>query len=349
MADAPIHGDTAAPASETAASKVFSDVDFAGQGKQVTVLRVPNSNDLSGWGTISVPIVVVANGTGPTVLMTGAMHGDEYEGQITLMKLARRLQPEDVQGRVIMIPALHFPAAMAGRRMSPLDGRDLNRCFPGAANGTFADVLAHYVTSVVLPHVDVLFDIHSGGRGLNIAPSTTCHHHADPERMARVTALAKAAAAPTHMFLRSVDETRTLSAVAAKRGILTIASEFGGAGIVQRTALAVAERAAHNILVHTGVLRAAPLPAPGPTRLVEIPTLDAFTFAPSPGVFEPADALGATVEKGAHAGAVHFIETPDRAPADVAYGATGMLWCTRGAGRVETGDPVAIVAVDWKG
>lgn len=328
-------------------TKVFTDLDYAGQGKQVTVLRVPNSNNLSGWGTISVPIAMIANGDGPTVMVTAGVHGDEFEGQITVTKLLRRLTPDKVRGRLILVPALHFPAAMAGTRMSPLDGRDLNRCFPGDAYGTFAYVIAHYFENVVVPQVDALFDIHSGGRGLNVTPSTCAHHSDDPDMMARLKDLALACGAPTHMFLNTVDDNRTLPSSAERRGILAISSEFGGAGIVQPRALETSERAAHNFLVHLGVLQEDPMPAPEPTRLVETPDLKSFTFAPVAGVFEPYHRLDSEVEAGAPAGAIHAIENPGGEPVSVSYGASGMLWCTRGAGRVEVGDPVAIVASDW--
>ena len=92
-------------------SPVVAEVDFAARGRQSGHLRVPQSRDDSGWGTIAVPIVVVANGEGPTVLLTAGNHGDEYEGQVTLLDLARNLRPEEVRGRAILLPAMHYPAA----------------------------------------------------------------------------------------------------------------------------------------------------------------------------------------------------------------------------------------------
>ena len=60
----------------------------------------------------------------------GGNYGDEYEGQIALNNLIRTLEPQHIRGRLIILPALNFPAAMAGRRVSPLDGLNLNRVFP---------------------------------------------------------------------------------------------------------------------------------------------------------------------------------------------------------------------------
>lgn len=58
-------------ASTEAKTRVFSDVDYERRGKQATVLRVPQSRNDSGWGVVQIPITVIANGKGPTVLLTG--------------------------------------------------------------------------------------------------------------------------------------------------------------------------------------------------------------------------------------------------------------------------------------
>ena len=82
-----------------------------------------------------VPITVIKNGDGPTALMTGANHGDEYEGPIALQELAATLKPADVTGRVIIVPFFNYPAFRAGTRTSPIDRGNLNRLFPGKPAG----------------------------------------------------------------------------------------------------------------------------------------------------------------------------------------------------------------------
>nr|WP_255564131.1 succinylglutamate desuccinylase/aspartoacylase family protein [Mameliella sp. CS4] len=137
-------------------------------------MRVPHSTHDSAYGWIGVPIVCLANGPGPTVLMTGGTHGDEYEGQIAVTRLARELDPSDIRGRLILIPALNAPAAEAGRRCSPIDDGNLNRSFPGNPSGTPTEMIAHYVEEVLLPRSDVLIDLHSGGSSL-LYPPTVLH------------------------------------------------------------------------------------------------------------------------------------------------------------------------------
>ena len=62
----------------------------------------------------------INNGEGPSVLLCGGIHGDEYEAQIVLRRLIDRLEPTDVTGRIIIVPSLNFPAAQNGKRLSPL-------------------------------------------------------------------------------------------------------------------------------------------------------------------------------------------------------------------------------------
>src|SRR5207253_3242504 len=79
----------------------------------------------------------------------------------------RELAPEQITGRVILIPTLTMPAAKAATRLSPLDGKNFNRCFPGSPTGTPSEVVAHYLTTVLFPLADVVIDIHTGGRSMD--------------------------------------------------------------------------------------------------------------------------------------------------------------------------------------
>ena len=82
-------------------SPISSNVDLERDGKQVGYLSAPQSTNSAGWANYFLPIAVIKNGPGPTALIFGGNHGDEYEGPVTLMNLARELQPEMVRGRLI--------------------------------------------------------------------------------------------------------------------------------------------------------------------------------------------------------------------------------------------------------
>jgi len=333
----------------TAKSRVICTIDFEREGKQSDVLRVPHSRNDSGWGVVQIPITVVRNGEGPTVLLTGGVHGDEYESQIAISELARTVQAKDVRGRIIIIPALHFPAAMNGSRLSPIDGKDLNRCFPGRAEGTFADVLAHYVSSVLLPMTDVNIDLHSGGRGMDFVPSTSGHVLDDTARYERTNALGLSFGAPYHVVIKEVDAGYTLMTCCEQRGVVAISSELGGGNRVNVGGMRATRAGIAGTLSHLGVLPSSvPLPA-SETRLMTVPDYDCYAFAPRPGLYEPYHTLGTAVKKGEAAGAIHFMDDPEREPIVVKYGASGELWCVRAQGHVLAGDPVAVIVTPYKG
>jgi N-alpha-acetyl-L-2,4-diaminobutyrate deacetylase len=330
-----------------AASPVVTELDLGGSGRQIGRLRVPLSRDDSGWGTQLVPIVVVANGSDPTVLLTAGNHGDEYEGQVTLLDMARTLRPEEVHGRVILLPAMHYPACAAGKRLSPVDGRDFNRSFPGDPFGSFAQVLAHYVDTVLLPLCDYQMDLHSGGTGMDIMPCAVGHALEDREMMRRTLNMADAFGAPITMVLREVNAGPTLLAHAERQGIVALSSELGGGGRLQPGNLAITRRGARNVLRHAGALEGVPEPGPeGPPRRMTVPDFSHYVFAPQDGIWEAADPLGTWVTAGAPAGRLHLIEDPGRDAISLPYSASGLLWCVRFAGRVKAGDPVAIMAQD---
>jgi hypothetical protein len=121
-------------------TRIRSDVDFERDGKQVTVLRMEHSVTRSAYGVVPIPIAVVKNGQGPSVLLQAGNHGDEYEGQVVLTRLIRSLEPGQIRGRLIILPAANLPAALEGTRVSPLDAGNLNRSFPGDPTGTYVNV-----------------------------------------------------------------------------------------------------------------------------------------------------------------------------------------------------------------
>ena len=89
-------------------SRIAAEVDFEKNGRQQGFLRLFHSVHSSAYGFIPIPIVVLKNGTGPTVLMVSGTHGDEYEGQVALCNLVKSLDPARIRGRVIIMPAATF-------------------------------------------------------------------------------------------------------------------------------------------------------------------------------------------------------------------------------------------------
>ena len=107
---------------------------------------------------------------GPTLLLNGGTHGDEYEGPTLLAEMASTWRPEELSGTVIAIPVLNENAFFAGRRESPIDGKNLARVFPGQADGSPTEQLAYVFRDSFLRCADYYVDFHSAGAAYTIMP-----------------------------------------------------------------------------------------------------------------------------------------------------------------------------------
>ena len=177
-------------------TRIVPEVDFAKDGRQHGFLRLFHSVHSSAYGFIPIPIVVLKNGDGPTALFLSGNHGDEYEGQVALCNLAKSLDPARIHGRVILLPAANFPAAMAGRRTSPIDEGNLNRLFPGDPDGTVTQQIAYYIEHELMPLADLVCDLHSGGSSLMYVPSVLLRGYSHDADMSAGLAALRAFSSP---------------------------------------------------------------------------------------------------------------------------------------------------------
>lgn len=113
-------------------------------------------------------LVVKGAQTGKTLLVCGAVHGDEYEGTVAIQDVFETLDPAVLRGTFVGIPVMNGPALAAARREGPWDGLNLARVFPGDARGSPTQRIAHAFQTHLLPQADLLLDIHSGGNAYAI-------------------------------------------------------------------------------------------------------------------------------------------------------------------------------------
>lgn len=329
-------------------SPVTTDVDFEKKGKQVSFLRVPHSHNTSAWGSVFIPITVIKNGEGKTILFTGGVHGDEYEGPVALAKLARQLAAEDVQGRVIIIPGLNQPALQAGQRLSPIDNKDMNRVFPGDAKGTISQVIAHYVRVTILPLCDVVVDLHSGGYSLNFVPYISMHYLEDDKQRESTLAAMHAFQAPVSLIINEIGGEGLLDYEVESMGKIFLCAEMAGAGMLSPGALQIAETGVRNILIHFGLSQGNILTREeqghSPSNTMEVPGLENYSLAPSAGVFESFFELGDWVNAGEKIGQIHFLDDIVRDPDPIMAANPGMMITVRAPGWVKRGDCLAVVA-----
>ncbi len=327
---------------------LHTTLDFDRRGKQQGFLRAPHSHNLGGWANVMIPITVVNHGRGPTVLVLGGNHGDEYQGQIAIMKLAREVKPDVVSGRLIMIPSLNLPAARAATRLSPLDGMNLNRAFPGKPEGAVTEMIADYLTRVLFPLSDVVIDIHSGGRSMEFVPCSHMHLVPDPAQRRKMLAGMLAWNTDFSFIYADIAGSGLLPVEAENQGKIVITTEMGGGECIPADVHRLTQNGLRNVLVHLGVLAGKEqtrksLGKP-PAIVVQALKREDYLLAPESGVFEVLVDLGSKVQRGQPLGLIHFIERPDRAPEKITARSDGYLITMRAPCLTQQGDCVAVIA-----
>ncbi len=319
-------------------------ISFDDDGKRHGFLRLPYSRDDSAWGSVMIPITVIRNGDGPTALLTGANHGDEYEGPVALQELTVTLEPADITGRVIIVPAFNYPAFRAATRTSPIDARNLNRTFPGKPDGTVSEKIADYFNRTLVPMADVVLDYHSGGKTLDFLPFAAAHVLDNKEQQAACVAAMEAFNAPYSVMLLEIDNVGMYDTAVEEQGKIFVSTELGGGGTATARSIAIAKKGARNLLIHAGILKGKM--EIGPTKRLGQPDGDCFTFAESDGLIEPTRDLGDPVKRGDVVARIWPVDRTGIPPIDCHAHIDGIVTTRHFPGLVKVGDCVAVVSLE---
>ncbi|MCM5705383.1 N(2)-acetyl-L-2,4-diaminobutanoate deacetylase DoeB [Larsenimonas salina] len=323
-------------------SPISATVDFDADGVQHGFLKLPVSHDESAWGAIMIPITVIKRGDGPTALLTGGNHGDEYEGITALMKLANRLTAEEVSGRVIIVPMMNPPAAEAGRRTSPMDKGNLNRSFPGDPDGGPTHQIADYFTRYLVPMCDVALDLHSGGRTLDILPFAAAHRLEDLEHERACMSAALAFGVQTTIMMFELDAAALYDTVVEAQGKTLVTTELGGGGTSTPASIELTERGVRNFLIHTGLLDGE-LTEPAHRRFVEMPDASCYVQSEHAGLLEMTCALGGHVRKGEVVARIYDMTRTGVEPVDYRAERDGIVLARRFPAKVAMGDTLVVL------
>jgi N2-acetyl-L-2,4-diaminobutanoate deacetylase len=321
---------------------ITATIDFEADGIQHGFLRLPYSRDDSAWGSVMIPMTHAKNGKGPTALLTGANHGDEYEGPVALMDLATALDPALICGRIMIVPAMNYPAFRNATRTSPIDKGNLNRSFPGKPDGTVTEKIADYFTRVLLPMADIAVDIHAGGRTLDFVPFACAHRLPDKKQEKACVAAMKAFNAPYSMMLLEIDSTGMYDSAVENVGKVFVSTELGGGGSSSARSNAIAKRGIRNVLIHAGILKGEI--SRRPTVTLDMPSGDCFTFSEHDGLFEISTDLGEKVSKGAVIAKVWPPERTGVEPIPYRAKLDGILAARHFPGLIKTGDCMSVIA-----
>ena len=326
-------------------SRVALTTDLDAPGRHFGDAMVRWSDNSNPLGYHPVPVISIKGGDGPVLLLTGATHGDEFEGPSAIMRVVQSLDPGALYGQVIAIPALNMPALEASSRVTPLDGANLNRAFPGAADGGPTAMIAHWLETTILPRCDSAIDLHSGGKASFFQPCSLPTHTLDPGLAARNMQLAKVFGLPLIWRLGRNNDNRSVNSAAERAGVPMIATELGGGGGVDPGITDATERGILNVLTHMGMI-AGDLDAPVAPRVVEIADPRDSLYATGTGLFDRALMAGQDVRKGDLAGQFHYISEPERRSTFLSLPHDGMILAHTNRGLVRRGEMLLLVVRD---
>lgn len=197
--------------------------------------------------TLDVPIIIErSKKPGPTILMTAGIHGDEINGvEIIRQIIAKGINKPKI-GTTICVPVINVFGFLNMDRLFP-DGRDLNRVFPGSANGSLASRVAHFVMTELVPHVDFAMDFHTGGADrFNAAQIRIIKD--DPS----LTELAHVFGAPFIYYSQNLN--KSFRNACSKVGVPMLLFEGGKSFNIHSTITNTGVNGAKRVLHHLGML-----------------------------------------------------------------------------------------------
>lgn len=219
--------------------------------KQSGFLTVPSGSD----GATQVPVTII-NGAarGPSLAVIAGNHGYEYPPILAAQRLAASIDPQKLKGRIIIVHVANLPSFL--RRTiyySPIDGKNLNRVYPGKVDGTISDRIAYVITKEVIERTDYLVDLHCGDGN----ESLRSYSYWDPVGNAKVDEVAKKMAEVFGLKNIVIDRNRPTDPKASKycsntamtRGKPALTIESGGMGVASdESEIAAIEHGVQNVM-----------------------------------------------------------------------------------------------------
>jgi predicted deacylase len=308
----------------------------------------------SSWGYSLVPLTVI-NGTRgstgltpPGLVAFGGTHGNEWEGQVSVKRLCHDLDPAHMSGRVILIPQLSPSACEANTRISPLDGVNMNRAFPGQPRGSISYRISNFVKTRIFPQVGVVIDIHSGGNEGGFPVCVSFHPIPDPHQRAEIAQVAKLFDTPFILIYSSAMASGLLSDEAEAEGKITIGGEFGFGESVNRQGTLHAYEGVKNVMRFYGLLQGEAVKIDTaratPPRFMDAANLEDYVPAPRTGIWEPTVDLGAEIEKGQLLGRIHDFDDHSAPPFEMHAHRSGVLLMMHFPARTEKGVTLYVIA-----
>lgn len=231
---------------------------------------------------------------GPTLLVTAGVHGAEY-ASIEAAVRVMTTRPDDLAGTLVVLPIVNPPAYQARSvYINPVDGKNLNRSFPGRPDGSYAERLADWLTTGFITRADAFLDLHGGDLVEALEPFTVI-----PAGDEQALTLGRVFGLP-HLTVSS-GQVMSISAARAA-GVPSVIAEAGGQGLWPEPAIALLTDGVRRVLGHLGMVADPPAALP----VQEYAAL-AWLSAPVPGLWYPEVQVGEQAAAGQRVGTIRDV------------------------------------------
>jgi len=270
--------------------------------KATGFLEVPAGVDAA----TSIPVVVVRGAKpGPVLALVSGAHGTEYASIIALEKVIQILDPIAVQGTVIIVPLVNIQSfEQKVPHVNPVDGKSMNRFYPGKPDGTQTERASWLITKQVVERCDYLIDYHGGDLDENLRPYSYWPKTGNAKQDATTHDMVLAFGLD-HIIVwsdRPADPSasRYLDNTANTRGKPAIAVEAGYSGTVQPDDVHALVNGTMSVMRYLKMLPGSPVMVEHPVWFGKIDTVTGDL----PGIFYPLVQRGTYVEQGMKLGYV---------------------------------------------
>src|SRR5262245_38658806 len=270
--------------------------------KAIGVIEVPAGGDAA----INIPVAVFHGAkAGPTLALVSGAHGTEYTSIIALEKLIRLINPAEISGTVIIVTLVNVPSfEQKVPHVNPVDGKSMNRFYPGKMDGTQTERASYLITKQVVEQCDHLIDFHGGDLDESLRPysywSKTGNEQQD--RISREMVLAFGL---DHIIIsadrpKDPQASRYLENTATTRGKPSITVEAGHAGTVEAEDVGALVNGSLSVMRYLKMLPGSPSVVEQPVWIEKVVPL----ASEQTGVFYPLVRRGTYVQQGMKVGYV---------------------------------------------
>jgi len=286
----------------TAQSFTVGTATAAPGQKAFGTIEVPAAVDPAA----SIPVAVFRGAKdGPTLALVSGSHGTEYASIIALEKLIQSLDPAQISGTVIILPLVNIPSfTQKVPHLNPVDGKSMNRFYPGNPSGTQTERVSYAITKQVVERCDYLIDYHGGDLDENLRPYAYWPKMGDAKHDA-ITRDMVLAFGLDHIIVttdrpKDANASRYLDNTANTRGKPAIAVEAGHTGTVEPRDVDLLVNGTLSVMRYLKMLPGNPTPVEHPVWIGKIDTVESS----QPGIFYPLVDRGTYVAQGTRLGYV---------------------------------------------